>query len=457
MRLRLLFAFTIVVLASVISMALILQFEVAREVRSFIRHGGMINVDRLITALVQHHRTTETWDGVDRVFAQYQRGMGRMFGQSGNPAGGSVMMRVRLADAQELFVYDTASLSMGQSMTLLERQQSIEIKDGNRLIGYLLFGSGTTLSNLDESLLLERLNQAGILAASIGGVLALILSLGLAYGLLRPIKALTAASKALADGDLSQRVRVDGGDEMAVLGNTFNQMADSLQKAETSRRALTADIAHELRTPLAVQRAHLEALEDGIYPLSPDNLKPILEQNVLLNRLVDDLRTLALADAGKLTLDQVPTDLPELVRRIVQRYEPQTAPHKIDLRFEASGHCQSLALDPGRIEQILGNLLTNALRHTPDKGFIQVSVICQERNAVISVRDTGPGIQPADLPHVFERFYRADRSRSRAEGGTGLGLTIAQKLALAHGGRLEASNHPEGGAIFTLRLPGRTT
>jgi signal transduction histidine kinase len=277
-------------------------------------------------------------------------------------------------------------------------------------------------------------------------------------------------------------VRASGNDELAELGRSFNSMADSLQQAEDSRRALTADIAHELRTPLAVQRANLEALQDGVYPLTPENLTPVLEQNLLLTRLVDDLRTLALADAGQLTLERTPTDVTALVQRVVERFQSQASARRIDLGFDpgqerkrtmgdiniAATPPLSLDIDPQRIEQILSNLLSNSLRYTPDGGRITVHIapVQASRDLLtvtgapggvqISVHDSGPGIPPEALPHVFERFYRVDRSRSRSEGGSGLGLAIARQLAEAHGGSLIAGNHPQGGAVFSLSLPAGT-
>jgi signal transduction histidine kinase len=207
-------------------------------------------------------------------------------------------------------------------------------------------------------------------------------------------------------------------------------------------------------------------MQDGVYPLSPDSLVAVLEQNLLLTRLVDDLRTLALADAGQLTLERTMTDIPELLNRVVERFQSQAAARQISLRLEPESKVAQyqIPVDPQRIEQILANLLSNALRHTPDSGQITVritsmSVAVGETSELgenvlwISVHDSGPGIPPEALPHVFERFYRADRSRSRSEGGSGLGLAIARQLAEAHGGSLTVANHPQGGAIFTLTLP----
>ena len=175
----------------------------------------------------------------------------------------------------------------------------------------------------------------------------------------------------------------------------------------------------------------------------------------MLTRLVEDLQTLALADAGEIKLIMTDTDLEELVRRVVERFQPQAISRQVSLNINHTKPCPPLSVDPGRIEQILGNLLSNALRYTPIDGRIVLTLDCQPHQTYLHVHDSGPGIPPDAMTHVFERFYRADKSRSRLEGGTGLGLVIARKLAEVHGGNLNAANHPVGGAVFTLILPNR--
>jgi signal transduction histidine kinase len=323
-------------------------------------------------------------------------------------------------------------------------------------VGYLAVEGGMGYNQSDERFLLGRLNQAALTAGLIAGGLAMLLALYLAYRLLRPVRALTQAAERLGQGDLSQRVSVRGDDELAMLGRTFNHMAASLQHAEEGRRAMTADIAHELRNPLAVQRANLEALQDGVYPLTPENLEPVIAQNLLLTRLVEDLRTLALAESGQLKLECVLIDMFALAERAVERFRPQADAHQVSLRLqraESVVESPQAFVDPMRVEQILNNLLSNALRYAPEGGQIDLEIEARERDLRLSVRDNGPGIPEDALPHVFERFYRADKSRSRAQGGTGLGLAIARQLAEAHGGSLAAANHPRGGAVFALRLP----
>jgi two-component system, OmpR family, sensor histidine kinase BaeS len=257
-------------------------------------------------------------------------------------------------------------------------------------------------------------------------------------------------------GDLAQRVPVRGSDELATLARTFNSMAASLQGSEERRQAMTADIAHELRNPLSVQRAYLEALQDGIYPVTPENLQPVLDQNILLSRLVEDLRTLALADAGELKLEKTEVDVNSLVACVLERFKLLAENRRIVVSMnleKTAGQSPKVWGDPLRLEQILSNLMSNALRYTPEGGSIAVGISPVQDRVEIGVHDSGPGIPQEALPHVFERFYRADRSRSRDEGGSGLGLAIARQLALAHGGELMAANDPRGGALFILRLP----
>ncbi len=456
MRLRLILSFTLVALTAVVSVVVLARQGAASEVRSFMFPGGMVNVQELASALQDYYRQNGTWQGVESLLEPPGRRAQRGYGAGMGGMGHGMMMNqsLRLADADGRLVYDSQQETPVGSLSRAEIRAAIPLKVGGRTVGYLLATGGMAFTQADEAFLLGRLTRAALTAGLIAGGLSLLLALLLAYSLMRPVRELTRAARRLGEGDLSQRVQARGNDELAELARTFNRMAATLQQAESSRRALTADIAHELRTPLAVQRAHLEALQDGIYPLSAENLQPILEQNLALTCLVDDLRTLALADSGQLKLELAPTDLIALIGRLVERFHPQADPRRISLRFEHSGLDALVAqVDALRIEQILTNLLSNALRYTPDGGEITVQAQASHGHAMVSVLDSGPGIPPEALDRVFERFYRVDRARSRAEGGSGLGLAIARQLAEAHKGTLTARNHPQGGAEFTLTLP----
>ncbi len=460
MRTRLLLSFVLVVLVSVVGVVVFARQGAASTVRAFMYRGGMVGSDELAAQLQEYYAQHGSWEGVESLLGASGRdqgqGMGMMHGQ-----GQGMMMgqRLRLADSSGTVIADTSAAPSGK-LSADEKSVAIPLKVNGRTVGYLSWRGGMAFTAADQSFLLSRLTRAAITAGLIAAGLSLLLALLLSYTLMRPVRELTQAARRLGEHDLSQRVRVSGRDELAELARAFNRMADSLQQAQESRKALTADIAHELRTPLAVQRASLEAMQDGVYPLTPDNLASVLEQNLLLTRLVDDLRTLALADAGQLTLERTPTDLAALVQRTVERFQPQANARSIALQFDAEQTAGSFVcnVDPQRIEQILSNLLTNALRYTPDGGRIAVRLAAAPSasgDVQITVHDSGPGIPAEALPYVFERFYRADRSRSRSEGGSGLGLAIARQLAEAHGGSLTAANHAQGGAVFSLTLPGR--
>lgn len=453
MRSRLLASFAIVLLVSIASVVMIARQTTAREVQAFMFRGSMIELDSLASDLEAYYESAGNWQGVESLLPHGQSqgsGMGRQ-------GAGMMNQRIRLADQGGQVLVDTSTSQPNTVLSAAERQSAVSLQVKGARIGYLLVESGTGMSANASGFLLARLNRAALISALIGGGIALLLALVLAERLARPMRELTQAARQMSKGDLSQRVPIEGKDELAGLGQAFNQMAGSLQQANQNRQAMTADIAHELRTPLSVQRAHLEAIQDGIYPTSPESLQPVLEQNLLLTRLVEDLRTLALADAGQLRLEVVPVEFLGLLDRIVERFQPQAKANGIDLSLIVSPALQVvgpiLQVDPIRIEQILGNLFSNALRYLSQSGSIVVNVEPRGKTLAIQVRDSGPGIPPEALAHIFERFYRADTSRSRLEGGSGLGLAIARQLAEAHGGTLTAANALPNGAIFTLTLP----
>ncbi len=471
MRLRLIASFVLIVLVTIGVVMVVLSRQTAQEIRNFMYRGGLTGGEQVVRALEEHYAAHRSWEGAEEILLSWRRmgghGAGFQGHRQGEKQGVTAMpFGVRLADAQGNLISGTLGADTTGQLTSQELERAIPLQVDGEVVGYLAAQSPLSFTQDSERALLARLNRTAALSAAIAGGIAVVLALFLSHRLIRPVLAMTQAATRMAEGDLSQRVPVQGNDELATLGRTFNHMAESLQQAEESRKALTADIAHELRTPLAVQLAHLEALQDGIYDLTLENLAPIEEQNRLLRRLVDDLRTLALADAGRLNLERALTDLTALTRRVVERFEPQAGEAQIGIDLALEESCPPLSLDALRIEQILHNLLSNALRHTPPGGRIEcrLRVLTEAGDGatpagrpapavVVEVRDTGPGIPPEALPHIFDRFYRADKSRSRAEGGTGIGLSIARKLAQAHGGDLTASNHPDGGALFSLWLP----
>ena len=455
MRVRLILSFILVVMISIISVVVSLVFSARREVGAVMFRGGMVDVQELASALETYYRQHNSWEGVDgQLWGETGMGMGRRQGGGMGQGMGMMNQRMRLAEVDGRLVVDTADPNPNGYLTAEEVSISIPLRVRLQTVGYLLLEGSMTFSQNDRVNLLARLNRAAWTAGLVGGGLSLLLAILLTYRLVHPVQNLTRGAQKLAAGNLSQRVEISGDRELASLGVAFNKMAESLEQAEQSRQALTADIAHELRTPLAVQRAYLEALQDGVYPMDSTNLEPVLAQNLLLTRLVEDLRTLALAEAGQLALNLQQVDLSELVKGMVDSFAPKAAGHQVELIYHPyPTQMEPLLVDPNRIEQIISNLLTNALRYTPVHKSIQLRLELTPAEVRLSVQDGGLGISEEALPQIFERFYRADPSRSREEGGTGLGLAIARQLAQAHGGSLTAANHLQGGALFTLILP----
>lgn len=294
----------------------------------------------------------------------------------------------------------------------------------------------------------------GRMLGAVGLVLAVAIGVTVLAGrrLVRPIRDLTGAAQRMEAGERDARVEVNGRDDVARLGAAFNSMATSLEHTEAQRRAMVSDIAHELRTPLTTLRGYLEAAQDGVVAIDAAFIASLLDESVLVQRLVDDLQQLALADAGQLHVHPEPLDAVELATQVATAHGARAAAAGVALSVEAPSPV-AVEADPARLRQALGNLVANALHYTPAGGHICIRVDSRNTMVALSVTDTGEGIPAEHLPRIFERFYRADPSRSRDTGGSGLGLAITRSLIEAHGGHVAVQSTLAEGSNFTIHLP----
>lgn len=275
-----------------------------------------------------------------------------------------------------------------------------------------------------------------------------------ARGITAPLDKLAQAAKAIAAHDLESRVEIRGSTEIKAVAQSFNEMAAALEQAEQLRSNLLADVAHELRTPLAVIQGNLRAILDDVYDLDKAEIARLYDQTRHLSHLVDDLRELAQAEANQLPLDLSTLDFGDLAIEIAAIYEPMAESENIELRTRIAERLPIIRGDRARLTQCLQNLLTNALQHTPSGGSVTLTLVSDSETLKLSVADTGAGITSEHLPYVFDRFYRADPARSRENGGTGLGLAITRAIIESHGGRVTAASEGIGwGSVFTIELP----
>lgn len=372
--------------------------------------------------------------------------------------GGLTGERLILLTPQQQVLFDSAAKLDGQpavdQLAQFDEQIKIPLQENSTVIGTLLIAPivSTALSNGQQTYI-NQMNRALMIGIAGAGVIALLLTWALTRSILRPVEALTSAVQRMKSGDLRQRVQVTSKDEIGELATSFNAMADNLDHAERLRRNMVTDVAHELRTPLSNIRGYLEAMQDGVIERSSEAVNSLHEEALLLNRLVDDLQLLAQADAGHLSLVRQPAQIGEIVEKAVHAANHKANGSGIHLHAEIEKSLPLLDIDAERIGQVLRNLLNNAFAYTPHQGEIAVNAQHHNGSVEVTVFNTGQGIANDDLPYLFERFYRADKSRTRSTGGSGLGLAIVKQLIEAHDGKVWVESSPGQWAKFRFVLP----
>ncbi len=458
-------ALLLIVAIAVGLMAYLTNVNTTREFTQYVTQGNQKNIQSTSDALSQLYYQEGNWDGVQSLLPGFLR---------------SPNDRLVVADASGIIVGDTASQWLGKTVINVGLSNGTSITVSGKEVGelYLItnqagngkgnMGNGKggppstspSTASLEQNFL-SQVNSSLVLTALIAAAAALIVGLVLTRQITHPIKALVNGARQVARGNLRHRVEIKSKDELGNLGQSFNAMAVSLDEAEQERRRIIADIAHELRTPLTVIEGTVTGIQDGVFNPDKDHLDTIKEQTTLLTRLTSDLRDLSLAESGQLKLVLTSTDLIDLVRRKVSQFEVKAREKGISMKLEIPEDLPKLNIDSSRIEQVLANLITNAIRHT-HSGSITISIKQVNRDAtheinnpslILSVADTGEGIAPEHLSHVFERFYRVEKSRVRSEGGSGLGLAIVKQMVQAHGGKVWVETELGKGSTFYVSLP----
>jgi two-component system sensor histidine kinase BaeS len=411
------------------------------------------NQQALVTNLTQYYQENGSWNGVEQVFRPTQ-GLTSSNNREPWPRWEVRRTLFALANSSGTIIYGGGLNDRGRNVTKSDLSKGVPLKVNGDTVGYLLFTPTLDRWNpgTPEANFLTSVNQAIIFSAIGAALIALILGGILAYTMTHSLRELTVATRLLAKGELGHQVKVRSRDELGELATSFNQMSAELAHANDLRRRMTADIAHDLRTPLSVIMGYTEALSDGKLNASPEMYTVMHTEALHLSHLIDDLKTLSLADAGELPLMPQTIGSGELLKRTASAHQVEAEKKNIQLSVDIAPDLPPIQVDVERMAQVLGNLVSNALRYTPAGGGIDLSASAQNGSVFLRVADTGTGIAPEDLPFVFERSFRGDKARTQPNGETGLGLAIAKSLVEAQGGTIEVESTPGQGTAFTIRL-----
>jgi two-component system OmpR family sensor kinase len=459
---RLTLAFALVILVTVGAIGLLADLTAGQAFRQYLSYTDIARFQNLTDLLAQYYQTQGDWEGVDVILQQVRilssGAPGPMIGRfPGTLEWRDERIQIILADARGKVVYERPEAG-SRNLTRGERAAAQDISVGDQVVGLLVIARPVQSAILGplEQVFVARLRWLLVGGALVAVGLGLLLGLAISRTLTAPLQRLAGAARAVANRDFSRRVAVEGSAEIAEVARAFNEMTATLEQSEQTRQNMVADVAHELRSPISVIQGNLRAILDDVYPLDKAEISRLYDETRLLSRLVDDLRELALADAGQLRLNVRPIDAAQVIEATLDNLSLAAEAQEIALTAQLPAQLPTVQADADRLAQVLRNLLVNALQHTPLGGSVTVSAAPAGNSVEIAVADTGEGIAPDDLSHVFDRFWRADRSRARGDrwtGNTGLGLSIAQSLVEAQGGHIWAESTPGKGSIFRFTIP----
>lgn len=474
--LKLAAAFGLVIAVGMALVVGLVSRTTASQFELYVTRGGQALAEQIVPSLEAYYASSGSWLGVEALladpwaaqsqpmgdWADHNGSMqGELHGQMmDSPAGAWAMFgsRVILAEARGTVVADSGEALAGSTLDAAWLAQGTPIMNDEEVVGTLLVVPYTAPASPAGDFL-GAVNRAALAAGLATGGLALVVTGFLFFQIARPLHGLAEAAEEIAEGRLNARAPVRGRDEVGQVAASFNQMAEQLERYAAERKNMIADLAHELRTPLAVIQSNLEAMRDGVLPASAAELDTLHQEAVLLNRLIGDLRTLSLAEAGQLQLDRRPISAGEVVLSVAERFAALAAAQGTRLQTDIHSGLPLILADEQRLGQALANLVDNAVRYSPPGSQVVIGAEQAGPQVILTVTDDGPGLAPTDLPHVFDRFWRGERSRNRATGGSGLGLAIVRQLVEAHGGYVwvestaAAAPGRPGHTRFAIRLP----
>jgi two-component system sensor histidine kinase BaeS len=438
---KLIFSFLLISALSTGSVMLLTRVTANREFDNFINNRYQ---EELVEELTWYYQSNQTWKGVEYEFDQ--------FGYGGSNHGPDRGLEFYIVNEDGEVIVAGGGRNTEEMCSAEELASGTPINVNGKTAGILIIEAPLNRSPVDYEFL-RRLNRSIFFSAVGTFILALILGILLSRSITRPIRELTQATHKMADGDLSQQVPVRSRDEIGDLAQSFNKMSSDLARSFNLRKQMTADIAHELRTPLSLILGHAEGVKDGVLEPSRENFEIIREEAERLEQLVNDLRTLSLADAGELAVEFQPVDVNNLMRDVHTHYLTLFTQKRITLNLELASGILKANLDPSRFTQVLNNILNNALRYTPEDGRVELKTQATENKIQLSVKDSGEGVSSEEAQHLFDRFYRVDESRNRNDGGSGLGLAIAKSIVEMHNGRIWAESEKGKGLRVVIELP----
>ena len=440
--LKMVLAFLGIALVSIVLIVLLARWNTGTEFSRFVvdRRG-----EDLVQNLADYYSTNGSWEGVGEMILSntpqvLEGGLPR------EPF-------FTLVDQNGLVISAGPGYHPGERMGQYDLQRGISIDVNGETVGTLVMGRVPFQRNPREEEFIQRTTRMLVYSAVGTSLIALLLGIFLSRTFTRPIRELTEATHAVADGELGKQVAVRSRDEMGELASSFNKMSTDLERSSNARKQMTADIAHELRTPLSLILGHADAVHDGVLPPTKENFEIIRDEAERLEHLVDDLRTLSLADAGELSIMLQEVSPHKLLNDIHAAYSHIASQKNVKIQLDVPSEIPMLKIDAGRMTQVLTNIFDNALRHTPEGGQIVLAAQTIDDNIQLSIEDSGPGIEGEDANRIFERFYRTDSARHRDAGGSGLGLAIAKSIVEMHRGQIWAESKPGQGLKIIIRFP----